>query len=58
MSVSLSDCGAYMASGMAGPPRSVCLVVASFKRTSSSGMCARSTLRESGNVEIERGKFV
>lgn len=56
--MSLSGRGAYMASGMAGPPRSVCLVVASSRRTSTSGMCARSTLRESGNVEIERGKFV
>lgn len=52
MSVSLPDCGAHMASGMAGPPRSVCRWW-HLLETSTSGMCARSTLNETGHVEIE-----
>lgn len=54
----LSDCGAYTTSGMAGPPSSMCLVVASSRKSSTSGMCARSTVMETGNVEIELEEFV
>lgn len=56
--MSLPDCGACMVSGMEGPPSSVCLVLASCRKTSAFGMCARSTVMETGNVEIELGEFV